>query len=172
VRVRVPDRAVKEPRAHPVDHQGQGGHGDHHTGSWRPALAQRLDALRDDEGGRDEHQDGAEDCGHGLRAPQAVREARCRPPDGEAHREEAHAEGQDIREKVNGVGLQDDAVGRDRAPEFDEEKPADDEKDGAKARGLVCLGRGEGGGRVLVLVRLPVLVAVLVAVLVLVRFRA
>ena len=73
-----------------------------------------------------EHEQRAEDRRHRLRAAQAVREPRRRPPHGQAHREQAHAEREDVHQEVERVGLKHHALGDDRAAELEHEEGDDD----------------------------------------------
>ena len=97
------------------------------------ATPQRVDPLDDDDHRRGQHQHRAEDRGHRLGSPQPEGEARRRPPHGEAHREEAHAQREDVHQQVERVGLEDDAAGEDRAARARHEERDDDREDHAEA---------------------------------------
>jgi hypothetical protein len=121
----TPDRVMKEPSAAPVYEESHEGEKEHDACLRRRALVKRANGLRNDDRRRCENQECACHRSHGLGSAQPEGEARSRFADGDPHGQEIGPKGEDVRQKVQRVGLKHDAVSPDGTEELDEEEGAD-----------------------------------------------
>ncbi len=145
-RVVIMEHAVEEPGADAVHDQGRDRDDQHDAGARLAAAVELGDGFAHDLDRRAEDEHRVEDAGHGLRAAHAEREARGGAADGDAHRDEAHGEGEHVHEQVQGVGLEDDAPGDEGAHELEAEEEGDDREDDREASRLTRLAGGEASG--------------------------